>query len=59
MKSAKQFLINVIINSKDVKQTRTLIKEFERKLKDITVGKDEAFITVIKIVEIDRPFNEQ
>jgi len=59
MKDLKQFLLNIVISSRDVGQTKTLIEEFERKLKDVTVDKDGASITVIKVAELNRPFNEQ
>jgi len=59
MKDLKQFLVNIIINSRDVGQTKTLVKQFEQKVKDVTVGKDGASIAVVKIAEIGKPFVEQ
>jgi len=59
MKDVKQFLMTIIINSKGVEETKTLVKQFEQKVGDITIGKNDAFIAVVKVNEIDRPFNEQ
>jgi len=60
MRAAKQFVMTIVLSSRNLEETKQLIGRLEEKLKAVSIKtNDGSGIEVISVNEIDRPFNEQ